>query len=117
MLAFFVIKIEQRRAVEQGAAKVCLSPDVPSLLATSEPPISSFGRPVLTGKSGTKNRDFELKNVSEQRDYRAFLTETDSQTEIPLTHSKQTTASFLTELESLISARRNSKDQARQVAR
>jgi hypothetical protein len=96
VLAFFVIKIEQRRAVEQGSAKVCLPPNVPSLLATSNPPISSFRPPVLIGKSVTKNRDFEFKRVSEQRDETAFLTGTDSQTEMAVTHSKQRTAQILT---------------------
>jgi hypothetical protein len=90
VLAFFVIKIEQLQVVRKNSAKVRLAHLVSNLPTTGN---SS----VLTGKLGTKNLDFGLKNASEQGDKHVFLTETDSQTEFPVTHSKQTTASFLTE--------------------
>lgn len=97
MLAFFVIKIEQLQVVRKNSAKVRLAHLVSNLPTTGNSSVVSFQSSVLTGKLGTKNLDFGLKNASEQGDKRAFLTETDSQTELTVTHSKQTTVSFLTE--------------------
>jgi hypothetical protein len=97
VLAFFVIKIEQLRVFSQNSAAVRLAPSVSNLPAAGNSSVPNFQSSVLTGKLGTKNPDFGLKSVSEQADKPAFLTETHSQTEIPVTHSKEKTASILTE--------------------
>ena len=70
MLRSLVIKTEYRRALHQNVIPAYRLPVIPSLPATNEPSISNAPA--------------------------AFLTETDAHSEIDVTHSKQTVATFLT---------------------
>src|SRR5271156_3262169 len=70
MLASVVIKIEYHRALQQGLDQAPRWPLIPALPAPNKPPISSAPP--------------------------AFLTGSGLQTEMAVTHSKQTTGTFLT---------------------
>jgi hypothetical protein len=122
-----VIKIEQLRTRQQGPAQACCQPFVPTFPATIKLlSISNFQTPFLTGEPADDERDFEPKTSGEHRAKlsssvrkngvelpakSAFLTGSGSQTEIDVTHSKQTGGTFLT------GARTHISDSAEQLSK
>ena len=113
MLVSLVIKLEQHPTRHQGSGQVCCPPFVSTFPVTNKPlSISAFETPFLTcepaageracapktsGEQPAKLSSLARKNGVERLAKSAFLTETDPHSEIAVTHSKQTTAKFLTE--------------------
>jgi hypothetical protein len=96
VLAFFVIKIEQLGEVNKSAAKLYLPLSAPGFPVTGKAAISSYQVASPIAEVGTRNASLTPQKADERLEKTAFLTGSGSQTEIDVTHSKQTTAPILT---------------------